>query len=257
MTEETLPPELIEGQSRPGTGFDLFIYLFGGFGAYLLASGIYGFFLLRNGQTGEITLPVLAIAILLNVIFIGGAPYVLGILRKKISWAELGLFPAKWKTSYLLIAAGLAIGIMPIRGLIGLVFQYLIEGGLESLELRNQMILAGGVTWPGFIITFLGVGVFAPFAEEFYFRGLLHNWFRQHVSFWWSIFLSSSLFGLAHFDSVGVLVSSFIMGLVMAYAFERTKSLWITIAIHIITNSTAVVFLYAAMILSQFFDLPI
>jgi membrane protease YdiL (CAAX protease family) len=256
MGEENLTPKVTTAQTRPGTAFDLVLYLLGGFGLYLVASGVYGFLLARNGQIVEITLPILAIAISLNVIFIGGSPYVLGILRKKLSWVELGLFPPKWKPTYLLIAAGLAIGIMPVRGLIGLLFQYLIEGGFESLEFRNEMILAGGVTWPGFVVTLLGVGILAPFAEEFYFRGLLHNWFRQHVGFWWSIFLSSALFGLAHIDSVGVLVSSFLMGLVMAYAFERTRSLWITIAIHVITNSTAVVLLYAAMFLSQYFNLP-
>jgi hypothetical protein len=257
MIDESMTSELTEGQSRPGTGIDLLIYLFGGFGLYLIASAIYGVYLASTNQTQEITLPILITAILLNVVFIGGSPFVLGILRKKLSWAELGLFPPKWKPSYYLIAAGLAIGIMPVRSAIGLIFQYLVEGGLESLELRSQMILAGGVSWPGLIVTFFGVGILAPFAEEFYFRGLLHNWFRQHLNVWWSIFLSSALFGLAHFDSVGVLVSSFIMGAVMAYAYERTKSLWITIAIHVITNSTAVVLLYAAMFLAEYFNLPI
>ena len=257
MIEETSTSELASAPSRPGTGWDLFLYLFGGFGIYLFVSALYGYFLARNGQIDEITLPILSITILLNVVCLGGSPYVLGILRKKLSWEELGLFPPKWKPSYFLIAAGLAIGIMPVRGLIGLLFQYLVEGDLQSLETRSQMILSGGVTWPGFIVTLLGVGILAPFAEEFYFRGLLHNWFRQHVSIWWAIFLSSALFGLAHIDSIGVLVSSFIMGVVMAYAFERTRSLWITIAIHVITNSTAVILLYAAMIMSQYFNLPI
>jgi len=105
-------------------------------------------------------------------------------------------------------------------------------------------------------VMFIGVGILAPISEELYFRGLLHDWFRQRWGMWASIIASSVFFGLAHFDSIGVLVSSFIMGIAMAYVYEKTKTLWITIAIHIITNSIAVFLLYLSMIVVEYFDIP-
>lgn len=244
---ESLPEESEE--IRKGTWLDLAYYLFGGFGLFLIVSVILGSFFT------EITLSLTVLTIVLNLVFVGGSAYFLGILRKKISWKQLGIKPVIWKWEYLLWAAILAIGLMPVRSFIGIGVQWVIEGGFDSLMARESLFSAGGVTWSGFFITFIGVGILAPISEEFYFRGLLHNWFRQRWGMWASIVASSILFGLAHFDSIGVLVSSFIMGLVMAYVYEKTKTLWITIAIHVITNSVAVLLLYISMWAVSYFDL--
>jgi membrane protease YdiL (CAAX protease family) len=56
--------------------------------------------------------------------------------------------------------------------------------------------------------------------------------------------LSSALFALGHFDSAGVVASSFFLGLVCAVALERGRSLWLPVAIHALNNSLAVMLLY-------------
>ncbi len=235
---------------KKGTWFDLFLYLFGGFGLFMLAG------ILIGPYFTEINLLLTSLTILFNLIFVGGTAYLLGILRNKISWKQLGIKPVIWRWEYILLAGILAVALMPIRSAIGLFFQWLIEGGFDSLVQRENLFSAGGLTWGGFFITFIGIGILAPISEELYFRGLIHHWFRERWGMWASIIASSVFFGLAHFDSVGVLVSSFIMGIVMAYVYERTKTLWITIAIHVITNSIAVFLLYLSMLAVEYIDIP-
>ena len=59
------------------------------------------------------------------------------------------------------------------------------------------------------------------------------------------------IFGLAHFDAVGVAISSFILGVANAVAFEESKSIWLPIAIHAVTNTIAAVMLNLVMALSE------
>ena len=88
-----------------------------------------------------------------------------------------------------------------------------------------------------------------PFAEELFFRGLIHRWFKPYFNFWPRILMSSMIFGLGHFDTPGVLVSSFVMGIFNAYLYEKTESLWVPIMMHAISNGFAVVVMYSAMAL--------
>lgn len=46
----------------------------------------------------------------------------------------------------------------------------------------------------------LGIAVYAPFAEEFAFRGVIYQSYRQQGSAWKAMLLSSLLFGLMHMN---------------------------------------------------------
>ncbi|MEK6222274.1 MAG: CPBP family intramembrane metalloprotease, partial [Chloroflexota bacterium] len=237
----------------PATYTDFFLYLFGGFGIFVLSGGILAYVF----NVEEITFPLVIGSILLNVLILGGCTYFLGIKRNKISWSSLGIFPSKWQPRYFMVAIGLAVGLMPLRGIVAFLVQLAVEGGFDSLNARADLFMVGGLTWSGFLINLVGIGVMAPVAEELYFRGLLHTWFRQKWGLKLGVAASSLVFGLAHFDSIGVAVSAWIMGIVIALAYERTKTLWLPIAIHIATNSVAVVFLYISMLLQNVIDLPV
>lgn len=240
--------EIIPGEDDiiPGTGKDLFLYLVSGFGLFLLASLIVGVFVQEINQL------LIILAILLNIIILSGTVYLLGIRQKKISWKMLGISPPIWEWKYLGIAVGLVLFITPIRAVIGIAVQMLLEGNLDSVLARGELLGAGGFTLPNFIITLVGVGILAPISEELYFRGLLHNWFRQRMNMNSAVVFSSALFGIAHMDSLGVLVASFIMGVVIAIAYEKTKTLWMAIAIHVITNSIAVLLLFLAQAIEEY-----
>lgn len=70
----------------------------------------------------------------------------------------------------------------------------------------------------------IGAGLVAPALEETLFRGVLFGALRQRWSFWPAAAASSALFSAVHFDLAGA-ASYFLLGLVFAYLFERTRSL--------------------------------
>ena len=222
----------------PAKWGDLLIYIAGGFGLYLVASLVIGLFFT------EITLVVVILISVLNFLVLAGSVYLLGIRRKKLSWPSLGLVPEKFLPKHVLIAAGLAVILLiprGVAGLFGLLIERVLTGEISSLAMRENMFSVGFDSWYGIVLMVVGIGVLAPIAEELFFRGLLYDFFRQKVGVTWAVVLSASLFGLAHFDSLAVVLSTFVMGVVMAISVEYTKSLWMTIWMHIVTNSGAVV----------------
>ena len=225
---------------------DLVFYLVAGFGLFGLAS--YGVSLAFE----ELSLLAVATLYGLNFLCLGGTVYLLGVRRHRVTWSEIGLIPIRWRWHWLLIASGLTILLMPLRGIAGFLAQMLIEGSLESLQVRQEIVTAGGLSWAGLVVTLLGVGIVAPISEELFFRGLIHRWFQGRFGLPVRLFLSSALFGLAHADSAGVVAASFVLGVVLALAYERSRSLWLPIAIHSVNNSIAVVLVYLGMASNQF-----
>lgn len=234
--------------SMAGDWRELLLYLAAGFGAFLLLSLLVGVALPDLPQTAVYLL------YLVNVVSFAGTTYLLGIRRGKISWAQLGIRPFRWHWSWLLIGVGVALLLLPLRGLIGLAVQLLLAGDLASVEARGDLLMGGGFSLGNFVITLLGVGILVPIAEELYFRGLIHSWFETAVSrFWLRVLASGMIFALGHADSIGVVAASLVIGLVNPIFYERTRSLTVPIIIHITTNSTATVLLFAGMWLMENF----
>jgi len=233
-----------ETEIIPAKTTDIFIYLFGGIGIYFLASLVAGFFIT------EINLATTLIISVLNFACLTGSVYFFGIKRKKISLGSMGLDPPRKLLHYALIGGGVAIGILPLRllvGAIGMWIESLVNGDMTSLDFRSEILSVGFDTWYGIVLMVIGVGILAPVAEELFFRGLLYDWFRQKTGVVGGIVISSMLFGLAHYDSIAVVGSSFVMGLAMAIAVEKTRSLWIAIFMHIVTNTGAVLMMALVM----------
>jgi uncharacterized protein len=218
---------------------DLLLYLAGGIGLFLLASAGIGHL---TQEYSVMTLFLLAIA---GAVFLGGSVLYLGVLSGKTNWQAIGLWPLQWQSQWLLLIITVVALLIPIRSAVAVFFQILFEGNLESMLIRQSLLLGNQeFAWFEFLISFISVAVMAPFFEELYFRGLLHRWFRARWQMWPAVFASSAIFGLAHFDSAGVAVSSFILGIVMAFAYEKTGSLWISIAMHAFNNSLGIILAY-------------
>ncbi len=251
QTVGPLSPDSAEEETLvPAKGFDLFIYIFGGVGLYFLASLVVGVYLIE-----EINLTTTMIISLLNFICLAGSVVAFGVLRKKISFRSLGMLPLRNLRRYALIGGGLAIAILPLRlliGALGLWVESLVFGDISSLSFREDILSVGFDTWYGIVLMVIGVGILAPIAEELFFRGLLYDWFRQKTGVGWGMVITSLLFGLAHYDSLAVVGSSFVMGLAMVLAVEKTRSLWISIFMHVMTNSGAVLMMALLMRFQDF-----
>jgi len=227
---------------------DLPIYLFGGVGLYMLVSLGIGM-LFR-----EINLWVALLIAVSNFLVLSGSLYLFGVKRKKLSWQSIGLFPPRDLGRQALIGAALAFGILPLRliaGGIGLLIEKAFTGEIVSLSMRESLFSVGMDTWYGVLIMTLGIGVLAPIGEELFFRGLLFDFFKKKTGLVWGVALSSLAFGLAHFDSLAVVLSSMLMGVVMAIAVEKTRSIWISIFMHIATNTGAVLMMAVSLQLEK------
>jgi membrane protease YdiL (CAAX protease family) len=231
------PPE-----AWPAAWGDLLLYVIVGFGLFVVASVVLGS--LFPQPTMALSLVVYG----LNFLCFAGAVYWLGVRRPGRTWAEFGLrpFPRQWLWAALVLAAAF----IPIRAAAALLTQWLLGDGLSQLQGRMEIVAPGGPVLLNLLLTVAGAGLLVPFAEELYFRGLIHRWFwaRYPGRLWLRVGASSLLFALGHFDNPGVAASSFFLGALCALVFERTGSLWLPAAVHAANNSLAVSLVYLALV---------
>ena len=102
-------------------------------------------------------------------------------------------------------------------------------------------MFGGGIG--GLLLALLLGGVVAPVAEEIFFRGYLYTGMRARWGVGWALAVSSLIFALIHLTP-GVLPPLFIMGLLLAYLYERSDSLWPSILLHATINSIAFIGMY-------------
>jgi membrane protease YdiL (CAAX protease family) len=81
----------------------------------------------------------------------------------------------------------------------------------------------------------VGAVVAAPLGEELFFRGLLFRSLRRRFRFWVSAVVSAAAFGLVHVLPL-LIPLMFVVGIALAYVFERRGSLLASIAAHAAFN---------------------
>lgn len=90
-------------------------------------------------------------------------------------------------------------------------------------------------------------GVIAGIAEEIAFRGFYFNFFNRKFSFIIASIITAALFSLLHIRQIidqGIvqLVMLFALALFLNYAYEKSKSLWVPIIIHMTFNTLIFLF---------------
>jgi uncharacterized protein len=206
----------------------------------------------RQAGATQGSMPLALLAYAINFGCLAGGTYLLAIRPGKLTWAELGIAPPRWRWLWLVVAVGVTIVLLPLRGIIGLIVQQLFGGGMEGMQSRLDLLLGTELTWPRFFVTLLGAGILAPVAEELFFRGLVYTALRQRLGIAAAATISGLVFALGHIDSLGVVAASFVMGIAIALAYEYTRSLWVAIAIHAFNNTLATVVLYLMMLLQAY-----
>jgi uncharacterized protein len=81
----------------------------------------------------------------------------------------------------------------------------------------------------------VGAVIAAPLGEELFFRGLLFRSLRRRFRFWISAAISAAGFGLVHVLPL-LIPLMFVVGMALAYVFERRGSLLASIAAHAAFN---------------------
>src|SRR4051794_6178318 len=81
------------------------------------------------------------------------------------------------------------------------------------------------------------IGV-APLCEELFFRGVLFRVLRQRMPLWPAAIIDGVFFGVVH-GSLVILPVLAVLGIVFCYVYDRTGSLFPTIALHSLNNTIA------------------
>ncbi|MBJ8027539.1 CPBP family intramembrane glutamic endopeptidase [Bacillus cereus group sp. N21] len=85
----------------------------------------------------------------------------------------------------------------------------------------------------------IGFAIFTPIFEEIIFRGIILRFFSERFPFWIAAIGTSLIFGIAHTYSLGVMIVTFLMGLLMAILCKRTNSILPAMLFHIMNNTLA------------------
>ncbi len=98
-----------------------------------------------------------------------------------------------------------------------------------------------------FVIALFSIIIAAPFIEEFIFRGCIQNTIRYYLNSKWSIVLSSIIFASFHFSisqgasNFPLLTSLFFFALYLGFLYEKRRSLFANIALHMTFNTISVI----------------
>ncbi|MGE0093613.1 MAG: lysostaphin resistance A-like protein [Alphaproteobacteria bacterium] len=194
------------------------------FGVRILLPFVYGLGL-SDDALDVIDLMILPIASILGVI-------VFVVLLGRLPWSGLGLRAAP--AGAYLRALGWWLLCLPVVAAV-LYATYKITGRAaieEQLDMMPDLSGDDGTITAAFILL---VGILSPIAEELVFRGVLFAWLRRYVNFWIAGLASALVFALAH-GIPDIILPTAILGLLFAWIYERTGSLWPAMLAHVAHN---------------------
>ena len=166
----------------------------------------------------------------MQVLLMMGTVWFFALYRRKAGFRDLGLRyysigKTLWYTLISLIAifAISFIYVFIMSSVIG------IEAPVSKIEIliKNRSV---SNTVLLIIVAFIG-----PIVEEVFFRGFLYSAFKKNWGVIPALFLSSILFSAVHLQ-VYSFIPLFIIGWLLAYIFEKTKSLFPAIVLHAVYN---------------------
>ncbi len=120
-------------------------------------------------------------------------------------------------------------------GLVLLIF-YIVAGRLPSSGSEEISGMGTGFL----VLMFLCVVVLAPIFEEMFFRGLMYPALRRKLGARMAVFLNGLIFGALHFEPL-FLISLVLVGMVLAYEYEKTDSLFAPMLTHSLYNLAVMV----------------
>jgi hypothetical protein len=91
-------------------------------------------------------------------------------------------------------------------------------------------------------VAIVSIVIGAPLVEEFIFRGVFQSFFRKKKGAVASIFITSLFFSFFHFsvvqgiENLSILANLFLLSLYLGFVYEKTRSLYAPITLHVTFN---------------------
>ncbi len=165
------------------------------------------------------------------------AAWVFGSRKHRVPWSALGMRSPVVRGSFALAWLAL-VASLAASAVYGSVASAL---GVQSLELDSlpRDLLGTGIE---LYLNVAVIGLWVPLAEEVFFRGFVFSGLVTSIGVRWGIVASSMVFALGHASpfTVGPIIPAFISGLLLAWLYHRTKSLWPSVMAHSAQNLIAV-----------------
>ena len=139
-------------------------------------------------------------------------------------------------------AIGLALLAWLIYILVAGILTPLLQPDQEDVtrELGTNKDELGSVAVAAFLIV-----IAAPLSEELFFRGFMFGGLRRSMSLWPAAVISAIVWGSLHLGAgnIGVAVQLAVFGVILAWLYERSGTLWAPVLAHAINNTIAFVLL--------------
>lgn len=213
-----------------------------GFGVLALSvAGTQGLYQLQGAPRAVPPQPPAAVAVMAIDLFylaIVAGVWLLVVRRYRIHWSALGLRYPRRDTLFWLLALSLVLA----AGSVGVIGG--LSWALAMLGLPAHLVLASDVparSDPLFFVVIAGSLLLTPIAEELVFRGVLYQALRQRMGVLLGALGSALVFALLHFQPA-MIPEFLLLGIVMAAAFERTRSLYPSMLLHAAYNGAIILY---------------
>ena len=165
---------------------------------------------------------VLVITVLLVISRRGAGLRDLGFRAPQRGWPRL--------LGVVVLAYFAAIGVVNIYGI--LIDAFGLDWLKPGTQLGSDFYQHDSVV----ILTGIAIVFMAPVAEEIFFRGFIFGALRRYMNLPLAGLISGTLFAMAHGDP-GLVLPFAGVGLVLAYVYEKSGSLFASIGVHFVFNS--------------------
>ena len=115
--------------------------------------------------------------------------------------------------------------------LVSFIYVFVLKSvfGIEAPPSKiDELVQSGNIS--GNILIAV-TAVVAPFCEEIYFRGFLYSAFKKNFGVTLGLLISSLLFAAAHLELYSF-IPIMVIGWILAYIYEKTKSIFTVIFLH-------------------------
>jgi uncharacterized protein len=176
-------------------------------------------------------------AVLLAIIWL------VAIIYRGVSLRQLGFVPApaSWYRRVVPVAIFLQIVVILTNVLISI--------GLKTPFENPQipLIMPDPRDWSAMIGMFIATAIVAPVVEELTLRSVLYGWLRNHLSPVIAGIISAAAFAALH-GSLVLLPGTFLVGLTLAWIYERSGSIFPCMLVHGCFNAISTLLVFAVAV---------
>lgn len=226
MTLRTLFVSSQDGRLRAGWRIAFFVALHFSliFLLYLPVAALAGQAILESGTRSML------VAGMVNAVSVGLAAWVSRRTLDRKSVESLGFPPERlWQD----MGAGILIGGLMISAAAAVA---LLAGWVSFEGFRWEQV--GEPAWGLDVLNMFLLFLLTGITEELQFRGYIMQNIEEGLGTRWAVLLSSAIFALLHFANPGAsqaapLLGLYLAGIFFAFAYLRTRTLWLATGLHI------------------------